>query len=102
MDVEKLKQTTLTQAPAEKAFWSRSGHVITNVKDLAEVVESMEPAHFQHHIAADKGHSDFAAWVKDVFENHYLSNDLTLQKNLEDQQHCAKTNRDHLSWLEHA
>ena len=100
MDVQKLKETTLTQSPAENMFWTRSGTAVNNLKELADHIEQMSQEEFQHHVVADAQHSDFAAWTHDVFQNPFLAQDLKLEANLTDQSHCAKTIRDHIAWLE--
>ncbi len=100
MDVHALKRTTLATVPADKAFVVVRGDRITNIKDLANCIASLNDGQFSHHVHADKHDSDWAHWVRDVLQNPALANDVNLAINLKDKTHLVKTIRDHVAWLE--
>jgi hypothetical protein len=102
MDIPKLKQTTLATVPWEKAFHVNRGDHITNIKDLANCVESLSPEQFRFHVNPNGPTNHFSVWIRDALANPHLANDLNLAANLTDQKHFVKTIRDHVAWLEHA
>ncbi|MBD3313154.1 hypothetical protein GF345_01805 [Candidatus Woesearchaeota archaeon] len=60
--------------PIEYAFHLNGGKVLTNLKELAEALESMDEGTFSHH--ANEGKNDFSRWVMDVINEKNLSVNL--------------------------
>jgi len=101
MNIHHLKQTTLATVTDDKAFVVVRGDRITNIKDLANCIESLSDAEFNHHVNLEKHHSDWADWTRHVLHNEHLAHDMNLTVNLRDKTHLVKTIRDHVAWLEH-
>jgi hypothetical protein len=102
MDIHALKQTTLANVPADKAFVVCRGDRITHVKDLANCIESLNEGQFKHHVHPEKGESDWSHWIRNELRNPALAGDVNLKINLENKAHLVKTIRDHVAWLEQA
>jgi len=68
------KPKILSDAPQEHYFFLCNGQVIKNVKELADIMENIDDGVFNYHVTADK--NDFANWIKDIFENVGLANEL--------------------------
>lgn len=100
MDPQELKRTTLRRVPDDRAFWTVRGERIDDIRDLAACVESLSPEEFAHHVSVEGKRNDFAVWIQDVLHNPVLAHDLEYPINLNNQQHFAKTVRDHVAWLE--
>ncbi len=100
MDAHALKLSTLATVTADKAFVVVRGDRITNIRDLANCIESLTDSQFSHHVRAAKNDSDWSHWTRDVLKNANLANDMNLTVNLRDKKHLVKTIRDHLAWLE--
>lgn len=100
VDPHQLKKTTLAKVPEEKVFVVCRGDRISNIKDLANCVESLSAEQFKHHVSEVGKKNDFAMWIFDVLKNPSLARDLNYPVNLADQKHFVKTIRDHVKWLE--
>ena len=55
------------------------GKKLKNIIDLADALETMSEEIFRHH--ANEFKNDFGAWVKDVFYDHSLAEDISRSKN---------------------
>ncbi|MBI4295547.1 MAG: hypothetical protein HY667_00370 [Chloroflexi bacterium] len=64
----------LPNAPAEKVFWCNDGQILSNLKDMESALNNMSDDTFGYHANDQK--NDFANWVRDVFGDQKLSNDL--------------------------
>jgi hypothetical protein len=107
VNIQQLKQTSLSTVPPDQAFWVCRGDRVRNLKDLANCIESLNPAQFKYHV--DEVHqtthfqtTHFSQWINDVLHNPLLAKDVNLPVNMRDQMHLVKTIRDHVHWLEHA
>jgi hypothetical protein len=69
-------------APVEKYFILCNGKPVKNIKELAEVMETLEDHVFNHHVRPE--HNDFSAWVMDIFNDVELAQKLADAK---DKQH---------------
>lgn len=61
-------------AGPDQVFVLINGHRVKNVKELADVIEKIEDHVFHHHVNEDK--HDFAVWLKDVFAEIGLAEEL--------------------------
>lgn len=100
-DKHDLVRTTLAYVAQEQAFWVCRGDRITNIKDLANCIESLTPAQFSYHVDPASGKNHFADWIEHTLRNKRLAHDLHFSANMTDQKHFVKTIRDHIHWLEH-
>jgi hypothetical protein len=60
-------------------FVLSDGRKIKNVKELAEEMGKMEDAVFFHHVTDER--NDFAQWIKDVFDETELAEQISHIKN---------------------
>jgi len=99
VDPQELKRTTLEQVPEESVFSVCRGDRISNLRDLANCIESLSPEEFKHHVSPE-GRNHFADWIREVLKNPLLAHDLNYPINLNNQQHYVTTIRHHVKWLE--
>ena len=73
-----IKKKILGEAPEEHHFVVADGRKLKNVLELADALETMSEEIFRHH--ANEFKNDFSSWVKDVFYDHSLAEDITRAK----------------------
>ena len=71
----------LVEIPEEKYFVLADGTKISHYADLAHILEHLHEDIVKHHISDAK--HDFAAWIKDVFSEYELANELAQEKDPE-------------------
>lgn len=74
-----IKKKILGEAPEEHHFVVADGRKLKNIIELADALETMTEEIFRHH--ANEFKNDFAAWVKDVFYDHSLAEDISGARN---------------------
>ena len=74
-----IKKKILGEAPIEHHFAVSDGRRLRNIIELADALETMSEEIFKHHVNEFK--NDFSAWVKDVFYDHSLADDISNAKN---------------------
>jgi hypothetical protein len=74
----KKKSPILEDAPQEHYFILCNGQPVKNVKELADALERLEDDVFNHHVTFDR--NDFATWIKDIFKDTKLAEDLAAVK----------------------
>ncbi|MBI4143544.1 hypothetical protein HY487_01525 [Candidatus Woesearchaeota archaeon] len=74
-----IRKKILGEAPVEHHFVVADGRKLKNVVELADALETMTEEIFRHH--ANEFKNDFASWVKDVFYDHSLAEDISRAKN---------------------
>ena len=74
-----IRKKVLGEAPEEHHFIVADGKKLKNIIELADALETMSEEIFRHH--ANEFKNDFAAWVKDVFYDHSLAEDIARAKN---------------------
>ena len=74
-----IKKKILGEAPIEHHFVVADGRKLKNILELADALETMSEEIFRHH--ANDFKNDFSAWVKDVFYDHSLAEDISGAKN---------------------
>lgn len=72
---KKTKAKIFSDAPGEHYFVLCNGQTIKSIKELADTLESVEDSVFFHHVNAER--NDFATWVKDIFSEEALANELS-------------------------
>jgi hypothetical protein len=73
-----IKKKILGEAPEEHHFIIADGRKLKNILELADALETMSEEIFSHH--ANELKNDFSAWVKDVFYDHSLAEDISRAK----------------------
>ena len=74
-----IRKKVLGEAPEEHHFVVADGRKLKNIIELADALETMTEEIFRHH--ANELKNDFATWVKDVFYDHGLAEDISHAKN---------------------
>ena len=73
-----IRKKVLGDAPEEHHFVLRDGKRLRNLFELVDELETMHDDVFGHHVC--EFHNHFANWVKDVFNEHELAEEI---KNIE-------------------
>ena len=74
-----IRKKILGESPVEHHFIVADGRKIKNILELADALETMTEEIFRHH--ANEFRNDFSLWVKDVFYDHSLAEDISRAKN---------------------
>ena len=74
-----IRKKVLGEAPEERHFVVADGRKLKNIIELADALETMSEEIFRHHVNEFK--NDFSSWVKDVFYDHSLADDISRGKN---------------------
>lgn len=74
-----IRKKVLGEAPVEQHFIVADGRKLKNIIELADALETMTEEIFRHHVNEAK--NDFSTWVKDVFYDHSLAEDIARAKN---------------------
>ncbi|MBI2660392.1 hypothetical protein HYX07_04480 [Candidatus Woesearchaeota archaeon] len=74
-----IRKKILGEAPVEHHFVVADGRKLKNIMELADALETMTEEIFRHH--ANEFKNDFSNWVKDVFYDHSLAEDISRAKN---------------------
>ena len=73
-----IRKKILGEAPEEHHFVVADGKKLKNIIELADALETMSEEIFRHH--ANEFRNDFSSWVKDVFYDHSLAEDISRAK----------------------
>ena len=74
-----IRKKILGEAPVEQHFIVADGRKLKNIIELADALETMSEEIFRHH--ANEFKNDFSYWVKDVFYDNSLAEDISRAKN---------------------
>jgi len=74
-----IKKKVLGEAPIEHHFVVADGRKLKNIIELADALETMTEEIYSHH--ANEFKNDFSNWVKDVFYDHSLAEDISRARN---------------------
>lgn len=58
----------------DKYFYLVDGKILTNLNDLINALKKMTKETYNYHVSKDK--NDFANWIKDVFGNQKLAEEI--------------------------
>ena len=73
-----IRKKVLGEAPVEQHFVVADGRKLKNIIELADALETMSEEIFRYH--ANEFRNDFSTWVKDVFYDHSLAEDISRAK----------------------
>jgi hypothetical protein len=90
-----IAEKRLGDVPQEKQFWCHNGQVLKSLSELESALRDMSDEVFRHH--ANESNNDFSNWVRDVFGDEKLSNDLRKSTT---QTKAAQSVADRIVWLE--
>ena len=74
-----IRKRILGEAPKDRHFIVADGRKVKNILELADALETMSEEMFTHH--ANELKNDFSIWVKDVFYDHSLADDISRARN---------------------
>src|SRR3989344_3383402 len=74
-----IRKKILGEAPVEHHFVVADGTKLKSILELADALETMSEEIFRHH--ANEFRNDFSSWVKDVFYDHSLADDISRARN---------------------
>ncbi len=80
--VKKKETRRPTEAKPEQYFILVTGVPLKNLRELAHSLENMNDWVFNHHV--NDSRNDFSNWVRDVLEEHELSEEIRLVKHMKD------------------
>lgn len=81
-----------SEVPDSEKFWFANGKVVGSLKQLYEVLKGLDEETFHLHVNEEK--NDFYNWVRDVFKDKKLADDLLWCTNKESMLFCLKTRLD--------
>jgi hypothetical protein len=70
------KAVLMSDCLPEKAFWCTDGTILRNISEVLHFVENTQDHLFQYHVNEDNNKNDFADWIREVFHEDELANDL--------------------------
>jgi hypothetical protein len=73
-----VKKQALTHARAKEAFWAKDGTIVSNLVELSEMLVTVPPEVFDHHVTRQK--NDFADWVEHVLSDAELAKEMRKAK----------------------
>ena len=85
----------LSDASEDKRFFGHDGCVSSNIRQLAECLEHMSEDSYKHHVTSLK--NDFSNWIRHVFKDEKLANDLT---GIASGSEAAKVIKERIAWLQ--
>jgi hypothetical protein len=85
----------LSDTGGDKRFFCHDGCISENLQQLADCLSNMSNDSYRHHVTPLK--NDFSNWIRDVFGDDKLANDLTGSCNRAE---AARTIKARIAWLQ--
>jgi hypothetical protein len=82
------KQTQVFEAPEESYFWVFNGPILRSIQDLGDALGDMTKEQFEYH--TKRNGNDFAAWIKNVFNQDELAKKIARLKSKRGMQNAIK------------
>lgn len=76
----KIKRNELMKISQDKYFYLNDGRILKNLKEFSFALKDMPNKIYNYHVR--KNNNDFASWVKDVFNNKKLAEELKKSKTM--------------------
>jgi hypothetical protein len=90
------REAVIKDAPETNYFVLCNGKPVKNVKELADLMETIEDQVFSFHVTPEK--NDFATWVKDIFNDVELAEKLAGVKDKKNMQLVLYKHITHKLW----
>lgn len=84
----------LGDVAGDKRFFCHDGCIASNLQELANCLSHMSQMSYEHHVTGEK--NDFSNWVRDVFGDVRLANELARSRGRAD---AARVLDQRISWL---
>ena len=78
----RIKNPLKKKIPEKHFFVLVTGEKLRNIKELADALEYIDHNHFVYHV--NKTRNDFSSWIKDIFQEIELAEEIKKAKNRED------------------
>lgn len=75
---KKGTKTALRDASPEQCFWACTGQIAKNLKEMADILNTMSKEVFVYHANIEK--NDFAKWIAEVFGEEKLAKEVSKAK----------------------
>ncbi len=85
----------LADTSGDKRFFCHDGCISQNLYQLAECLDRISEVSFRHHVTEMK--NDFSNWVRDVFGDDKLANELSRCANSFE---ASRVIRERIAWLQ--
>ncbi len=85
----------LSDTGGDKRFFCYDGCISSNLQQLSECLVHMSQDSYNHHVTPLK--NDFSNWVRDVFGDDKLANDLAASRYVAE---AAQIIKDQITWLQ--
>jgi hypothetical protein len=85
----------LSDTGGDKRFFSHDGCISSNLQQLADCLVHMSDDSYRHHVMPLK--NDFSNWIRDVFGDDKLANDLA---SISHAAEASKVIKDRIAWLQ--
>jgi len=84
-----MNKDILSEVSDDQKFWLANGKVAGSLRELYEILKDLDEETFSCHVNEEK--NDFYNWVKDVYQDRKLADDLLWCTNKESMLFCLKT-----------
>jgi len=88
-------ERVLSDTSGDKRFFCHDGCVSENLQQLVDCLSSMSDDSYRHHVTPLK--NDFSNWIRHVFGDDKLANDLMGSDNRAE---AARTIKARIAWLQ--
>ena len=85
----------LSDTGGDKRFFSHDGCILSNLQQLTECLLHMPEDSYHHHVTPLK--NDFSNWIRHVFGDDKLANDLADCRHAPE---AARIIKDRIAWLQ--
>ncbi len=84
----------LGEVSGDKRFFCHDGCIASNLQQLADCLSHISEESYNHHVTGEK--NDFSNWVRDVFGDIRLANELSRSRDRAD---AARILNQRILWL---
>ena len=71
-----LKGKVFSDCNPENAFWVCNGDILRNLYELLNHIKKTDEWTFKYHVNDDNQKNDFTKWIRDVFSDNKLADEL--------------------------
>lgn len=65
-----------TDCESNEVFWTTTGVMLNNIYDLENYLKKIDDKTFFYHVNLDNNKNDFADWIRSVFSQIEIANEL--------------------------